>query len=275
MNTILNLKNRFALPFLFAAAALTAQNDIQYTQTDEKHGNTTVVYAKSASYNDMAILSQLDNSYGVGDVVRIAVAPPKPDASQMVASNDAALMFAASKPAPKANYSVAKAAPQKSETVKVASLQQPAKVVETPKKEEVENAPVVKTAKQTATIGNKSVKKGSIFRLEKVYFDADKFELKSESEEELNRLLGFLNDNPSVAIEVRGHTNNAMWPNVDFANELSTSRAKSVADWLVAKGIAANRVQHKGYGWTMPVEPNINAEGRKKNQRVEVKVLSM
>jgi outer membrane protein OmpA-like peptidoglycan-associated protein len=274
MNAILNLKNRFALPLMFAATAISAQNEIQYTQTDEKHGNTTVVYTKSANYNDMSILSQLDDSYGVGDVVRIAVAPPKPDPAQMVASNDAALMFATTQPAPKANYSVAKAAPQKTEFVKVAPLQQPLKVEEMPKKE-VESVPVVKTPKQTASIGNKTVKKGSIFRLEKVYFDADKFELKSESEEELARLYTFLNDNPSVSIEVRGHTNNAMWPNVDFANELSSSRAKAVADWLVAKGIAANRIQHKGYGWTMPVEPNINAEGRKKNQRVEVKVLSM
>ena len=98
---------------------------------------------------------------------------------------------------------------------------------------------------------------------------------KAESEAELTRLFEFLNDNPGVVIEVRGHTNNLMWPNVDFANELSTNRAKEVADWLIAKGIAANRIQSKGFGWTMPVEPNINAEGRKKNQRVEVKILSM
>lgn len=263
MNTILNLKNRFTLLFVFAAAALMAQNEIQYTQTDEKHGNTTVVYTKDTNYKDMDILAQLDDSYGVGDVVRIAVAP-KHNASEMLASDDPGVMFAAEKTAQTPNYSVTKPAPQK-----------PQVVVEMTKKEVVESAPVVKTTKQTATIGNKSVKKGSIFRLEKVYFDADKFELKSESQEELERLYSFLNDNPSVTIEVRGHTNNVMWPNVDFANELSTSRAKAVADWLVAKGIAASRIQHKGYGWTMPVEPNINAEGRKKNQRVEVKVLSM
>jgi outer membrane protein OmpA-like peptidoglycan-associated protein len=118
------------------------------------------------------------------------------------------------------------------------------------------------------------IKNGGIFRLEKVYFDTNKYDLKDESEEELERLYAFLLESPHTAIEVRGHTNNLMWPNADFANELSTNRAKAVADWLIAKGIAAHRVQFKGYGWTMPVEPNINAEGRKKNQRVEVKILN-
>jgi outer membrane protein OmpA-like peptidoglycan-associated protein len=263
MNAILNLKNRFVLIALFATTALSAQNQIQYTRTDEKYGNTTVVYTKDSNYNDMDILSQLDDSYGVGDVVRIAVAPKQN--TEMLASDDASLMFAAAKPAQKEPaYSLAKPVPQKK-----------TEVVETPKKEVAASAPVVKTTKQTAVIGTKTVKKGSIFRLEKLYFDADKFELKSESEEELQRLYTFLNDNPSVTIEVRGHTNNQMWPNVDFANELSSNRAKAVADWLVGKGISASRIQHKGYGWTMPVEPNITAEGRKKNQRVEVKVLSM
>lgn len=263
MNTILNFKNSFALPLLFAASALTAQNEIHSTATDYKYGNTTVVYAKDSNYNDEAILSQLGNSYGVGDVVRITVASPNQATSEMLASDDPALAFAAPKPVSVPTPKVVMASPKKDETVVVkAPVVAP---VETPKK----------VAAPVTTIGNKSVRKGSIFRLEKLYFDVDKTELKAESQAELDRLFAFLNDNPSVTIEVRGHTNNQMWPNVDFANELSSDRAKAVADWLVAKGIAANRVQYKGFGWTMPVEPNINAEGRKKNQRVEVKILTM
>ncbi|MBK8195874.1 MAG: OmpA family protein [Lewinellaceae bacterium] len=88
-------------------------------------------------------------------------------------------------------------------------------------------------------------------------------ELKAESEEELANLLEFMEAHPAAVIEVRGHTNNLSGPTPNL-NELSTNRAKVVADWLVAKGIAAERVQHKGYGWTMPILPNINAEGRKK-----------
>ena len=263
MNTILNFKSTFALPLLFTATAMTAQNEIHSTATDYKYGNTTVVYTKDSNYNDEAILSQLDNSYGVGDVVRITVAQPNQPASEMLASDDPAVMFATPKAAPTTTPKVVMASPRKVEPLAVKATV-PAPVV-TPKK----------AIAPTTTIGGKTVKKGSIFRLEKLYFDVDKSELKNESETELERLLGFLQNNPGVIIEVRGHTNNQMWPNVDFANELSTERAKAVADWLIAKGIAASRVQYKGFGWTMPVEPNINAEGRKKNQRVEVKILSM
>jgi outer membrane protein OmpA-like peptidoglycan-associated protein len=182
----------------------------------------------------------------------------------MLASDDPAVMFAVPKAVPVETPKVlVMASPKKAETVIVKS---PAVApVETPKK----------VIAPTANIGGKNVKKGSIFRLEKLYFEVDKSDVKTESETELNRLFEFLNAHPSVTIEVRGHTNNQMWPNVDFANELSTERAKAVTDWLLAKGIAANRIQFKGYGWTMPVEPNISAEGRKKNQRVEVKILSM
>lgn len=271
MNVILNFKTHFALSLLFAATALTAQNEIHSTATDVKYGNTTVVYAKSTNYNDQAILSQLDDTYGVGDVVRIAVAQPNQPANDMLASDDPAVMFAAAKQTPAATPKVVMASPKKAEPVVAkAPVTEPAVVapvvVEVPKKA---------AAPTTTTIGGKTVKKGSIFRLEKIYFDVDKSDLKNESETELDRLFGFLKDNPSVTIEVRGHTNNQMWPNVDFANELSTERAEAVANWLITKGIAANRVQFKGFGWTMPVEPNISAEGRKKNQRVEVKILSM
>ena len=265
MNTFQNFKNTFALSLLFTATALTAQNEIQSTATDFKYGNTTVVYAKDSNYNDQAILSQLDNSYGIGDVVRITVATPENQAaSEMLASEDPAVMFAI----PQA---------KKAETPKVVMMAPPKKA-ETVVVTSTTVAPIVKpktVEAPVASIGGKTVKKGSIFRLEKLYFDVDKYELKDESEAELNRLYEFLNTYPDVTIELRGHTNNQMWPNVDFAKELSTNRAQAVADWLIAKGIDSSRIKSKGFGWTMPVEPNITAEGRKKNQRVEVKILSM
>jgi len=121
----------------------------------------------------------------------------------------------------------------------------------------------------------KNVKTGKVFRLEKVYFDADKYEIKTESEGELFELFKFLRDNPDVAVEVGGHTNNKMWPNETFATELSTNRAKAVAEWLISKGISANRVQSKGYGWKYPIEPNTTEAGKRKNQRVEVKILKI
>ena len=113
-----------------------------------------------------------------------------------------------------------------------------------------------------------------VYRLEKVYFDASKYELKQESEPQLYELLNFLKKRPDVVIEVGGHTNNTMWPNDAQAMDLSTKRAKAVAEWLVSHGIPSGRVQYKGYGWTKPIMPNTTPEGRKKNQRVEATIIS-
>jgi outer membrane protein OmpA-like peptidoglycan-associated protein len=83
----------------------------------------------------------------------------------------------------------------------------------------------------------------------------------------------FLMENSDVVLEIGGHTNNR--PTEEFAQTLSTSRAKSVADWLISKGIPSDRVQYKGYGKKYPIETNATLEGRRKNQRVEIKILSM
>jgi outer membrane protein OmpA-like peptidoglycan-associated protein len=130
-------------------------------------------------------------------------------------------------------------------------------------------------APQLVKMERPNMKRGKVFRLEKVYFDANKVDIRTESEPELNELYNFLRDNPDVAVEVGGHTNNSMWPNEEFAIQLSTNRAKSVADWLMNKGISADRVQFKGYGWTHPVQPNTTEAGKKKNQRVEVTILKI
>ncbi len=134
--------------------------------------------------------------------------------------------------------------------------------------------PIAKPEEKPAMAIGKSAKKNVIYRLEKVYFEANNYDVKPESEGQLGELLDFLRKRPDVVIEVGGHTNNAMWPNDAFAMELSTNRAKSVANWLIAKGIPANRVQYKGYGWKKPILPNTTVEGRKKNQRVEATILT-
>lgn len=125
----------------------------------------------------------------------------------------------------------------------------------------------------TEKINREGLKKGSTIRLENVYFDADKYVIKPECVPALMVVYDFLVENPDVVLEVGGHTNNR--PTPEFAETLSTSRAKSVAEWLVGKGIPAERVQYKGYGKKFPIETNATAEGRKRNQRVEIKILSI
>lgn len=115
------------------------------------------------------------------------------------------------------------------------------------------------------------IKEGQIIRINKIYFEANKSFLREESHAELNRLVEFLNTNPSIYIEVGGHTNGL--PSHEFCNELSNDRAGNVAKYLISKGILAERITFKGYGKTQPIADNSSLSGRKKNQRVEIKIM--
>lgn len=117
------------------------------------------------------------------------------------------------------------------------------------------------------------IREGTVINLEKIYFGADEAVIKTEVEPALQEIFDFLDDNKAVVVEIGGHTNNV--PPDAYCDKLSTSRAKAVSDWLVQKGIPNSRIQHKGYGKRMPIATNKNAAGRKKNQRVEIKVLSV
>jgi OOP family OmpA-OmpF porin len=114
--------------------------------------------------------------------------------------------------------------------------------------------------------------------LENVYYDFNKATLKPESFPSLDSLVGLLEFYPKMIIEVSAHTDNLGSDSYNLA--LSAKRAKSVVDYLIMKGIDPARLQSKGYGETMPVQPNTingkdNPEGRAKNRRTEFKVLSL
>jgi outer membrane protein OmpA-like peptidoglycan-associated protein len=122
-------------------------------------------------------------------------------------------------------------------------------------------------------IDRNSLRKGSIIQLDYVYFDANRHDIKPETEPALKWLANFLRLNPDIVIEVGGHTNNN--PSDSYAIELSTNRARAVAEWLVKHGSPATQVQHKGYGKSRPLVPNTDADGRRKNQRVEITILNI
>lgn len=153
----------------------------------------------------------------------------------------------------------------------------PATVKTTPTTPKPRTDTTVRTTAPPTVVTNKmdrkNLRKGSIIRLNNIYFDADKYAITDRSLPALEEVYNFLANNPDVSVEIGGHTNSR--PSEDFANSLSTNRAKAVADWLISKGIAANRVQFKGYGKKYPIESNYTEEGRMKNQRVEVKILSI
>jgi outer membrane protein OmpA-like peptidoglycan-associated protein len=115
--------------------------------------------------------------------------------------------------------------------------------------------------------------KGAVIRLNNLFFDFNKAELKSESFPELKRMINYLNKFPNLTLEIAGHTDNVGADDVNMT--LSGQRAKAVVSYLMGKGINANRLAVKAYGKTKPQATNQTAEGRAINRRVEFVVLEM
>ena len=108
---------------------------------------------------------------------------------------------------------------------------------------------------------------GRTVRLNNIFFDTGKAELRPESGPELDRLITTLNETPRMVIEVRGHTDNTGSNEVN--NKLSQDRADAVREYFISKGIEPDRVASKGFGETSPVATNDTDAGRQQNRRVE------
>jgi len=112
---------------------------------------------------------------------------------------------------------------------------------------------------------------GKKFVLKNIFYDVDKATLRKESVAELERLLKIMQENPTLSIEISGHTDS------DGSDEhnltLSQNRAQSVVNYLTEREIDPNRLVAKGYGETQPVAPNDTPANKQKNRRTEMKVL--
>ncbi len=118
-----------------------------------------------------------------------------------------------------------------------------------------------------------TLKVGQTLRINNLYFQADSSSITNESYDVLQEVYEFLDENEKVFIEVGGHTNNQ--PTEAYCDKLSTSRAKTVAEFLYSKGIEQERISFKGYGKRNPIATNETKIGRRKNQRVEIKILRL
>ncbi|MBC8152904.1 MAG: OmpA family protein [Bacteroidetes bacterium] len=112
-----------------------------------------------------------------------------------------------------------------------------------------------------------AIEVGRAVRLNNIFFDLGKAELRAESSPELDRIVTTLNDSPKMAIEVGGHTDNTGTNELNV--RLSQDRADSVREYLIGKGIEPDRVASKGFGESKPVAVNETDEGRQQNRRVE------
>lgn len=121
--------------------------------------------------------------------------------------------------------------------------------------------------KDTLYVLLSKIERGKSVVLENIFFSFDSFELDPKSDNEIDRLVSFLKDNPSVAIDIVGHTDNI---GSEKRNRiLSENRALSVMKALVAKGIDPSRLVAKGLGMSAPVASNATEAGRQLNRRVE------
>jgi outer membrane protein OmpA-like peptidoglycan-associated protein len=116
------------------------------------------------------------------------------------------------------------------------------------------------------------VEVGAKMILKNIYFELGKSALKPESFTTLNSVVKLLENNPTLVLEISGHTDNV--GSKKFNETLSRARAKSCVDYLVEQGVVESRLQYKGYGFQFPIFPNTTEEGRAKNRRVEFKIIS-
>lgn len=115
------------------------------------------------------------------------------------------------------------------------------------------------------------IEKGASIRLDNIFFDVASSELVDMSHVELDKLVDLLGKNPSLRVEIGGHTDNV---GSEADNQkLSEARAKAVYDYLVEHNIEADRLAYKGYGESRPVADNATDEGRRLNRRTEMTIL--
>jgi outer membrane protein OmpA-like peptidoglycan-associated protein/tetratricopeptide (TPR) repeat protein len=108
--------------------------------------------------------------------------------------------------------------------------------------------------------------------LNNIFFPTNKFDLDPKSQVELDKVVQLLTENPTIKIEISGHTDNVGKVSDNFT--LSNNRAKATVSYLINKGIPTARLTAKGYGATKPIADNKTEEGRAKNRRTELKVIS-
>ena len=111
----------------------------------------------------------------------------------------------------------------------------------------------------------KAVETGKVCDLRDIYYETNDFSLTAESKMLLALFVEFLKENPTVKVEIQGHTDNIGRDEDNLL--LSENRARSVYEYVVSQGIPANRLRYKGYGESNPIADNNTAAGRAKNRR--------
>jgi outer membrane protein OmpA-like peptidoglycan-associated protein len=127
------------------------------------------------------------------------------------------------------------------------------------------------TESVTLDIYLEPVKTGAKDILNNLFFATGEYTLEQKSKTELDKLIGFINENKNIRLEISGHTDDV---GKDEDNkELSLKRARNVYDYLIKAGVPASRLTFAGYGETQFFVPNTSEKNRQLNRRIEFKVL--
>jgi len=102
-------------------------------------------------------------------------------------------------------------------------------------------------------------------------FEMDSDSLLDVSKYELQRAIKLMKDNPTMIVEIGGHTDSTA--SEEYNLDLSLRRAKSVVSYFINNGVKIKRLSAKGYGENQPIASNTTEEGREKNRRVEFSIL--
>lgn len=108
--------------------------------------------------------------------------------------------------------------------------------------------------------------------LKNIYYDVAKATLRDESVAELDRLITIMDQNPTLVVEIGGHTDSD--GSEPYNERLSQARSQSVVDYLLDAGVIEDRLVAKGYGEVEPIAPNDTKENKQLNRRTEFKVLA-
>ena len=123
-------------------------------------------------------------------------------------------------------------------------------------------------AEELAALQAKKTDRGFVITLGDVLFEYDKANLKPGAQQNLYRLVTFLNEHPDQTVVIEGHTDSK--GSEAYNVDLSQRRAQAVQGFLLSNGIGGERVLARGYGETYPVASNDTTAGRQQNRRVEI-----
>lgn len=126
--------------------------------------------------------------------------------------------------------------------------------------------------KETSSVELDKIEVGKKMTLRNIFFDFDKATLKKQSYIELNHVAQFMKENPTVKIQLSGHTDYK--GSAEYNMTLSSERAKAALEYLVKKGVPRQRMEYKGYGKTQPIADNSTEEGRALNRRTEIMIIA-